>query len=93
MPDGVKLIKDDLFEEPAIFKLIQEASGADNKEMYQVFNMGTRMEIYTNETAAAKMIAIAESFGINAKIIGRVEKGDKKELEIKINGESINYAF
>lgn len=93
MPDEVKVIKDGLFEAPAIFKLIQEASGADNREMYQVFNMGTRMEIYTNETAAAKMIAIAESFGIDTKIIGRVEKGNKKELGIKINAETISYTF
>jgi phosphoribosylformylglycinamidine cyclo-ligase len=93
MPDEVKVIKDDLFEAPLIFKLIQEASGADDKEMYQVFNMGTRMEIYTHEKAAAKMMAIASGFGIDAKIIGRVEKADKKELCIKINGENITYTF
>ena len=52
VPDNVRIIKDNLFEPPVIFKLIQQSSGSDDKEMYQVFNMGTRLEIYTNEKDA-----------------------------------------
>ena len=53
VPENVRVIKDNLFEPPVIFKMIQQASGSDDKEMYQVFNMGTRLEIYTNEKDAA----------------------------------------
>ena len=83
IPDNVRIIKDNLFEPPVVFKLIQQAGKADDKEMYQVFNMGTRMEIYTNEKDADKLIAIAKDFGIDAQVIGRVEESEKKELEIK----------
>jgi phosphoribosylformylglycinamidine cyclo-ligase len=65
------IIKDNLFEPPILFKLIQQASGADDREMYQVFNMGTRLEIYTNERDADKLISISKSFGVDAKVIGR----------------------
>jgi phosphoribosylformylglycinamidine cyclo-ligase len=71
--------------------LIKEASGADYKEMFQVFNMGCRMEIYTNENAAASIISIAKSFGVDAQIIGRVEADDKKSLDIHHNGEIFNF--
>ncbi len=91
VPENVRIIKDNLFTPPVIFDIIQEASGADDKEMYQVFNMGTRMEIYTNETAAAKMIAMAKSFGIDAQIIGRVEESEKQELIIRTNRTEIRY--
>jgi phosphoribosylformylglycinamidine cyclo-ligase len=88
IPKNVKVIKDNLFEPPLIFKLIQEASGSDDKEMYQVFNMGCRMEIYTDKDFAATIIAAAKDFNIDAQIIGRVEASDKKELMIKTpNGE------
>ena len=83
VPDNVRIIKDNLFEPPVIFELIQQASGSDDKEMYQVFNMGTRLEIYTNEKDAATIIAIAKKFGVDALIIGRVEESVKKELVIK----------
>ena len=63
--------------------LIQEASGADAREMYQVFNMGTRLEIYTNEKDADTLINISKSFGVDAQVIGRVEAGEKKELIIR----------
>jgi phosphoribosylformylglycinamidine cyclo-ligase len=91
MPDNVRVIKDDLFEPPVIFKLIQEASGADDREMYQVFNMGCRMEIYTKEKSASELISIAEGFGIDAQVIGRVEQGAGKELLIKNNKSEILY--
>jgi phosphoribosylformylglycinamidine cyclo-ligase len=83
IPENVKVIKDNLFDPPEIFKEIQEASGADDREMYQVFNMGCRMEIYTDEVFAASIIEAAASFNIDAQIIGRVEAADKKSLLIK----------
>lgn len=91
LPGNFKVIKDNLFEIPPIFQLIKEASGADYKEMYQVFNMGCRMEIYTNETAAATFIEIAKSFGVDAQVIGRVEASNNKSLEIRSNKESYNF--
>jgi len=83
IPEKVKVIKDNLFEAPTIFKEIQEASGADDREMYQVFNMGCRMEVYTDENFAETIIKEASSFNIEAQIIGRVEVSDKKTLVIK----------
>src|SRR6187399_2210752 len=83
IPDNIRIIKDNLFEPPVVFKLIQQASGSDDKEMYQVFNMGTRLEIYTNEKDAATIISISKSFGVDAQVIGKVEESAKKELVIK----------
>jgi phosphoribosylformylglycinamidine cyclo-ligase len=91
MPEGVHLVKDNLFEVPEIFRLIQGSSGADDKEMYQVFNMGCRLEIYTDAEAANEIISIAESFGIGAQVIGRVEAGNKKGLAIRKKGAEIVY--
>lgn len=90
MPEGVRIVKDNLFAPPEIFGLIQQASGADAKEMYQVFNMGCRMEIYTTEQAASQIIAIARGYGVDAQVIGRVEVGEK-ELQIQFAGENISY--
>jgi phosphoribosylformylglycinamidine cyclo-ligase len=89
VPDNVRIIKDNLFEPPIIFKLIQEASKSDDREMYQVFNMGTRMEIYTNEKDADKIISVSKNFGIDAQVIGRVEESEKTELVIKIKSGEI----
>lgn len=89
LPGQVKVIKDNLFPAPEVFQFIQQASGADDREMYQVFNMGTRMEIYIEEKNAPDIIQIANSFGIEAQIIGRVETG--KGLEITTPGGSIQY--
>ena len=83
MPGSFRVIKDNLFDPPIVFQLIQQASQADDKEMYQVFNMGTRMEIYTDEKNADKLIGISKTFGVDAKVVGRVEASDKKELLIK----------
>jgi len=91
VPDNVRIIKDNLFEPPVIFKLIQQASKSDDKEMYQVFNMGTRLEMYTNEKDAATIIAIAKKFGVDAQVIGRVEGSGKKELLIKTPTAQIEY--
>lgn len=81
--DELHIIKDNLFPVPPLFKLIQEQSGTDWKEMYQVFNCGHRLEIYTNETVAKELIAISESFGVDAQIVGRVEASASKKLTIE----------
>jgi phosphoribosylformylglycinamidine cyclo-ligase len=80
--DNLKIIKDNLFPAPPLFKLIHEQSGTDWAEMYKVFNMGHRMEIYLPENYAQEVIAIAQSFNMDAQVIGCVEKSDKKELHI-----------
>jgi len=81
--DDVHVIKDNMFDTPPLFKLIQKQSGTDWKEMYKVFNMGHRMEIYLKEEHAQDIINISKSFGVDAKIIGRVEKYQGKKLTIK----------
>ena len=91
LPGNMKVVKDNLFTPPVIFDLIQKASGADAREMYQVFNMGTRLEIYTDETSAQQFISIAKSFGVEAQVIGRVEESNKKEVELKVGDEMIGY--
>ncbi|SDD70455.1 AIR synthase related protein [Niabella drilacis] len=89
VPDQVKIIKNNLFTPPVIFDIIQKASGADAREMYQVFNMGTRLEIYTNEKDADTIISVATALGVDARVIGRVEAGEKQSLEIHTAGETI----
>ena len=91
VPENVRIVKDNLFEPPVIFQLIQKASGADDREMYQVFNMGTRLEIYTNEKDADNMISVAKKFGVDAQIIGRVEVSEKKELFITAKDSQLLY--
>jgi phosphoribosylformylglycinamidine cyclo-ligase len=80
--DNVHVIKDNLFPVPPLFKLIQEQSGTDWKEMYQVFNCGHRMELYVPEAVANDIIAISKSFNVDAKIVGRVESSEVKKLTI-----------
>lgn len=77
------IIKDNLFELPPLFKTIQEESDTDWKEMYKVFNMGHRLEIYMDEQHAAQMIEISKSFGIDAQIVGRVESAEKAQVTVK----------
>jgi phosphoribosylformylglycinamidine cyclo-ligase len=91
LPGPMKIVKDNLFTPPVIFDLIKDASGADAKEMYQVFNMGTRLEIYTDEVNAQQFISIAESFGVEARVIGRVEESGKKEVELLTKDEVIRF--
>lgn len=81
--NNVHVIKDNLFPVPPLFKLIQEQSKTDWNEMYQVFNCGHRMELYVSEETAKDIIAISESYGVAAQIIGRVEASDAKKLTIK----------
>jgi phosphoribosylformylglycinamidine cyclo-ligase len=80
-----------LFDAPEIFNIIKASSGSNNKEMYEVFNMGCRLEIYCSPEDAETMIATAKSFNIEAQIIGRVEANGKKELVIKLKEEEIVY--
>ena len=83
LPDELAVIKNDLFVPPIIFDLIQQSSQSTDMEMYQVFNMGHRMELYVNQEIAAEIIKISESFNIPAQIIGRVEDCEDKKLTIK----------
>ncbi len=89
--NNLKVIKDNLFEIPPLFKLIHEESGTDWKEMYQVFNMGHRFEVYLPEQSAQMAIDISKSFNIDAKIVGRVESANKKEVEIITENGIYNY--
>lgn len=81
--DKLHVFKDNLFETPPLFKIIQEESGTDWKEMYKVFNMGHRMEIYLDENFAEEVIDIAEFHGVDAQIIGRVQANDTKKVTIQ----------
>lgn len=81
--DNLHIVKDNMFAVPPLFKLIQEQSKTDWKEMYQVFNCGHRMEIYVSPEIAEAIIAISKSFNVNAQIVGKVEAAEKKKLTIK----------
>jgi phosphoribosylformylglycinamidine cyclo-ligase len=89
--ENVHVIKDSLFPIPPLFKLIQEESGTDWKEMYKVFNMGHRMEIYLPKEQANSIIEISKSFNIDAQIVGRVEKYDGKKVTIKSENGVFEY--
>ena len=93
LPGPMRIVKDNFLEVPPIFNLIQENSGANAKEMYQVFNMGHRLEIFTDEASAAALIGLAKTFNIEAQIIGRVEASSQKELILKgsFGTESFSY--
>jgi phosphoribosylformylglycinamidine cyclo-ligase len=93
VPDNVHIVKDNLFNAPEIFQIIQQSSGADDKEMYQVFNMGCRMEIYSDEKNADQLISISRGFDIDAQVIGKVEKSTGKSLSIKTSSAPIQYQF
>ena len=89
--DKLHIVKDNMFALPPLFRMIQESSGTDWKEMYKVFNMGHRLEIYTNENAANEMIQIAKEFNIDAQIVGHVEDSEKKQLTIKSEFGTFEY--
>ena len=80
--ENLQVLKNNLFEIPPIFKLIMNESNTDPKEMYKVFNMGHRMEIYTDSNTAIKIIEISNSYGIDAQVIGKVQSSDTKKLSI-----------
>ena len=83
VPENVRIVKDNLFLPPVIFDLIQKAGNAPAREMYQVFNMGCRLEVYTAEKDAAAIVNAADQFGIEARVIGRVETSKQQELIIQ----------
>jgi phosphoribosylformylglycinamidine cyclo-ligase len=91
LPGNFKIIKDNLFDAPPVFNLLQENSGSNLKEMFEVFNMGCRLEVYCTPADAQVMIDAALSFNIDARVIGRVEASGKKELLIRYKGEEILY--
>lgn len=93
VPENVRVVKDNLFEAPEIFSIIQKASGSDYREMFQVFNMGCRLEIYTDEKYALEFIDMAGSLNLDAQLIGRVEESNKKSLLLKYRGEEIEYNY
>jgi phosphoribosylformylglycinamidine cyclo-ligase len=89
--DNVHVIKDNLFPTPPLFDLIQKESNTDWKEMYKVFNMGHRMELYVSPKIANSIISISNSFGVDAQIVGRVEAS--KETKLTIRGEKGDYEY
>ncbi len=91
LPGDFRVVKDNLFDAPPVFELLQKNSGASMKEMFEVFNMGCRLELYCDAGDAALMIAEAKKLNIDAQVIGRVEAADKKELVINYKGEEIIY--
>ena len=93
MPEGVRVVKDNLFAAPKIFELIRQSSGADWREMYQVFNMGCRLEVYTDENSADDIISTANKFGIDAQVIGRVEEAEKNSLYLNAPSGPVEYFF
>ena len=90
--DNFHIIKDNLFETPPLFKMIQEESGTSWKEMYEVFNMGHRMELYVAPQLASEIIVISESFNVPAQIVGSVEASSKKELTISSSHGTYQYS-
>jgi len=88
---NLHIIKDNLFDIPPLFDMIQKESKTDWEEMYKVFNMGHRMELYLEEKYASEIIAISERFGVDAKVIGRVESADK--AQVTIDGEKGKYIY
>jgi len=91
MSEGLNIIKDNLFDLPPLFKIIHEQSKTNYKEMYQVFNMGHRMELYVEENLADTIISISKSFNVDAKIIGRVEASKEKMVTIKSQFGTFEY--
>ena len=89
--ENLHIIKDNMFEVPPLFKLIQEQSNTDWKEMYQVFNCGHRMELYVKPNVADAIIAISKSYNVDAQIVGRVETADRKKLTIKSTFGTFEY--
>lgn len=91
LPKNFTVIKDNLFTPPPVFELIKKGSGSNNREMYEVFNMGCRLEIICRPEEAGTFIEIAGSYGIDAQVTGRIEASEKKALMIKLPEEELKY--
>ncbi|MCX6256713.1 MAG: AIR synthase-related protein [Bacteroidia bacterium] len=89
--DHLHIIKDQLFDPPLVFEMIKQSTGSNDEEMFRVFNMGHRFEIYLPEKYASEIIAISQGFGIDARIIGHCEASDKRRLSIIHHGNTIEY--
>jgi phosphoribosylformylglycinamidine cyclo-ligase len=91
--EAVHIVKDNLLPVPPIFQIIKESADTNWEEMFKVFNMGTRIEFYTDEKVAAKIIEIAQSFNIDADVIGRVEVSDDTEMKVTVSYLGENYVY
>lgn len=91
LPSALRVVKDNLLPAPPLFTMIQDAAGTDWREMYQVFNMGQRLEIFTDKDTAAAIVEIAQSFNIEARISGRVEAAERKEVIIESEKGNFTY--
>ncbi|MBR6441527.1 MAG: phosphoribosylformylglycinamidine cyclo-ligase, partial [Bacteroidales bacterium] len=89
--DNLHVIKDNLFPVPPLFKMIHEESRTDWQEMYKVFNMGRRMELYTDEATARGIIEISKSFNVDARIVGRVEAAEKAQVTVTSENGQFEY--
>lgn len=92
LPGTFRIVKDNMLPVPPVFDLIRKSSGSDSREMYQVFNMGCRLEVFTHASAAEEMIARAKALGIHAQVTGRVESSTTKELVLLTGDEQIVYS-
>jgi phosphoribosylformylglycinamidine cyclo-ligase len=91
LPQPLRVVKNNLLPVPPLFNMIQTSAGTDWKEMYQVFNMGQRLEIFTDKDTAESIVAISKSFSIDAQISGYVEKAEKKEVVIESSHGTFSY--
>jgi phosphoribosylformylglycinamidine cyclo-ligase len=91
LPGTFRIVKDHLFEAPVIFELIRQASGSDDREMYQVFNMGHRLEVFTAPGSADALIKAGQELGIGAQIVGRVEAASARKLQLTVGDKTIEY--
>jgi phosphoribosylformylglycinamidine cyclo-ligase len=91
LPGTFRIVKDHLFEAPVIFELIRQASGSDDREMYQVFNMGHRLEVFVAPESADAIIKAGQELGIGAQVVGRVEAASVKSLQLKVGDNIIEY--
>jgi phosphoribosylformylglycinamidine cyclo-ligase len=91
LPGSFRIVKDHLFDAPVIFELIQQASGSDDREMYQVFNMGHRLEVFAAPESADALIKAGQELGIGAQVVGRVEAASSKRLELTVGDNIIEY--
>ena len=91
LPEDLRVVKDTMLKVPPVFDLIKQQSGANNKEMYQVFNMGCRLEVICKPAAAQELIRLASAYHISGQVTGRIEKSDKKELLIMLPEETLHF--
>ena len=88
--ENCRVVKDNMFPVPPLFRIIQEQSGTDWAEMYKVFNMGHRMEIYVSPEDAQRVMDISRSFGVDARVVGHIEEG-RRSLTIKSENGTFEY--